>query len=120
MRPRSQHDDLVAVADGAEPMRDDDAVQPRRRTASSISDFGRGIERARRFVEHENRRLADQRPRDLQPLTLSAAEVAAAFLHGGLIALVARFDHLVDRRVAAGLRDARIRDGRVPHRARCR
>ena len=68
--------------------------------------LGRRIERAGRLVQHHHRRLADQRARDLEPLALAAAEVAAAFLDQRLIAALARLDHLVDRGVAAGRADA--------------
>src|SRR2546427_10542053 len=74
------HDDLVAVADRAEAMRDDEA-----RTATPpeiVVDllFDRRIERARRFIEHKDARITDKRAGDLQSLSLATAEVATPFL----------------------------------------
>src|SRR5690242_14262329 len=82
-------------------------VQPR---AFVDADLGGRIERAGRFVQDQNRRIAHHRAADLETLTLAAAEIAAAFLHLTLIPALARLHHIVDGRIAAGGADAVRRD----------
>src|SRR5207237_7211376 len=55
-----------------------------------------GVERARRLVEDEDRRVAQDRPRDRDPLLLAAGEAVAALADDGVVALGQRRDHLVD------------------------
>src|SRR5690606_14483973 len=94
------HDDFVAVADGAQAVRDDDAGAAA--PAQALVDVllsGR-VEGARGLVEDQDGRLSDERARDLEALALAAAEVAAALLHARLVPALARLDHVVDGRVA--------------------
>src|SRR5262249_25635661 len=100
------HDDLVGIADGAEPVRDHDAGAPAAPHAVVDVQLRRRIDRARRLVQHDDRRVAHQRPANLEALALAAAEVAAAFLDARLVAVLARLDDLRDRRVAARRADA--------------
>src|SRR5579871_5490675 len=73
----AQHDDLVAVADGGEAMRDDNAgaAAPPQAVVDRLLDAG--IERGCRLVEDQDGRVADQRAGDLDPLALTAGEIAA-------------------------------------------
>ena len=59
-------------------------VMPRRRTAVENLVLALGIQGGGRLVEHQNGRLADQRPRDLDALALAAVEIAAALLDHAL------------------------------------
>ena len=73
--PAGQHDDLVAIADGAQAVGDDQAgAAP---TAEVVVDdgLGLGVQGAGGLVEHQQAGIADQRPGDLQPLPLAAGEV---------------------------------------------
>ena len=103
-----QHDDLVAVANGAEPVGDDQAGAAA--AAQVVVDrlFGRRIERAGGFVEDENRGIVDERARDLEALPLTAAEVAAALFHVPGIAARACGDVVVDRGVARRANEIRL------------
>ena len=109
-----QHDDLVAVADRAEAVRDDDAgaAAPPQIVIDDL--FGDRIERAGRFVEHDQRGIGNQRPRDLDSLALAAAEIGAAFVDVAVVVSRPRRDVLVDRGVLQRLRKVGLGDGRVP------
>ena len=74
-----EDDDLVCVPDRAEAVRDDETAASA--TPEVLVDplLGLGIERARRLVQHEERRLAHEGARDLESLPLTAAEVHAPF-----------------------------------------
>ena len=75
-----QHDDLVAVADRAQAMGDDDAGAAAAPQIVVDDLFGDRIERAGRLVEHDHRGIGNQRPGDLDALALAAAEIGAAFV----------------------------------------
>ena len=83
-------------------------VQPRRRRLSSIALFGDRIERGGRLVEHEDRRIADQRARDLDALALAAAEIGAAFVDMAIVVAGPRRDVVVDGGVLQRLRADRL------------
>src|SRR5262245_9980479 len=73
-----EHDDFVAVANCAQPMRNDDACAP---TAPQIVVnllFGIGIKRGGRLVEHQDRRIAHQCSSNFNALSLSATKIRAA------------------------------------------
>ena len=55
----------------------------RRSSSSKLHDLGldRDVERRRRLVEHQQARVQRQRPRDADPLPLSAAELVGHPLH---------------------------------------
>ncbi len=67
--------DAVGVADRREPVRDDDRRAPSLTRAQRALDrrLGLVVDRAGRLVEHEDRGVAHDRPRDRQPLALAAA-----------------------------------------------
>jgi hypothetical protein len=73
----SHHDDFVAVPDGAQPVRDDDASTAS--AAKIIIDgfFNTGIERGGGLIEDDDRRISGKRTGDLDPLTLATAEIPA-------------------------------------------
>ena len=87
-----------------------------------------GIERARWFVEDEERRVGQQRARDGDPLPLTAGEIRAAFGQHGLIAIRQRVNEFGGARVFGRSFDFRSRcvlpaigeifcDGRRQHEA---
>ena len=87
---------------------------PRRRTARQDRVLAHRIEGGGRLVEHQDGRLADQRPGDLDALALAAVEVAAALLDRRPRSCPGM---ALDRRRQAGIvdRGEQARDGR-----RCR
>ena len=89
-------------------------AQPRRRRLSSMRCSVSGIERARRLVEHHQRRIAHQRASDFEALSLTAAEVHAAFRYRGFVRLGPADDVGVNAGVARGALDRRIGDGGIP------
>src|SRR5690349_10690940 len=90
-RPGVEDDDFVAVPDGAQTMGDDDAGAAAPTQVRADALLGAGVEGAGGLVEDEDGRGADQRPGDLQSLTLPAGEVASVL-----------FDWAVDAPVACG------------------
>ena len=73
--------------------------------------LGLRVERARRLVEDEDRRVAQDRPRDRHPLLLAAREAVAALADDGVVAVGQRRDHVVDAR--SGGRGFELLVGRV-------
>src|SRR6266516_3438766 len=68
------------------------------RTVERLLDepFGLRVERARRLVEDEDRRVAQDRARNRDPLFLAAGEPIAALADDGVVALGQSRDHVVD------------------------
>ena len=81
-----EDDDLVAVADGAQAVGDDQAGAAAAAEVVVDERLGHRVERAGRLVEDEQRRVADQGPGDLQPLPLTAREVPCALRQSCVIA----------------------------------
>jgi hypothetical protein len=77
-RPRVEHDDLVGVTDGAEPVRDHDARAAAPAEGTVDLRLGGRVERGGGLVEDEDGRPARERTRDLDALGLAAREVRAA------------------------------------------
>src|SRR5262245_59304635 len=75
--PTVEDDDLVAVADRAQAVGDDDARAAAATDAGVDRGFGGAVERARGFVEDEDARVVDEAAGDLEPLPLTAAEIRA-------------------------------------------
>lgn len=72
--PAIEDDDAVDVDDGRQPMRDDERGRSIIQRAKGIVDerFALRIERAGRFVQHENGRAPEHRARDREALPLSS------------------------------------------------
>ncbi|OAY83124.1 hypothetical protein ACMD2_21959, partial [Ananas comosus] len=75
--PFSKHGDEVAVLHGAEPVRDDDAGpadhDPVQRLLHHLLRLA--VQRARRLVQQQHRRVLQYRPRDRDPLLLAARQL---------------------------------------------
>src|SRR5207237_9973706 len=100
-----ENDYLVGVADRREAVRDRDRRaalgQPVERLLHQ--PLGLGVERARRFVEDEDRRVAQDRAGDRDALLLTAGETVAALADDRVITLGQRRDHVMyARRVGGG------------------
>ena len=71
--------------------------------------LGLRVERGRRLVENEDRGVAQDRPRDRDPLLLPAREPVAALADDGLVAVRQRRDQIVDLSRAGGVLDLLVR-----------
>ena len=74
-----------------------------------------GVQRRRRFVQNADGRILRQRPGDLDPLPLSAGEVAPVLGESVLIAARTQDDILVDLGVPGCHDHLKILDGGIPH-----
>ena len=81
-----EHDDLVGVADGGEPVGDHQHRPLPHEPLDRLlhQPLRLGIERAGRFVEDEDRRIAKQGPGDGDPLALPAGEPGAPLAEQGV------------------------------------
>jgi hypothetical protein len=94
-----QHDDFVAVADRAQAVCDDDARATAPTQVVVDGFFGDWIERARRFIKDDDGGIGNQRPRNFYSLTLTPAEVGAAFIDVAVVVSGPRRDIFVNRRI---------------------
>ena len=74
-----EEQNLVAVGDGAQSVRDDDDGASGKQAGHGLLDlpFGEGVEGAGRFIEEENRRIFQEDARNGQPLFLPTGEADA-------------------------------------------
>ena len=72
--------------DGAQAVGDDEAGAATAAQAVVDAHFGDGVQGAGGFVQNQHRRVVHQRPGDLQPLPLAAAEVASVLFHRCVVA----------------------------------
>src|SRR5438552_2389643 len=93
-----EDDDLVRIADGRETVGDRDRRAALREAVERLlhEPLGLGVERARRLVEDEDRRVAQDRARDRDALLLAAREAVAALADDGVVSLRQRRDHMMD------------------------
>src|SRR5215468_1504340 len=112
----AQHYDLVAIADRGEPVCNDDAGAAAPPQAVIDRLFDRGIERRCGLVQDQHGRVADESARDLDALTLAAAEIPAVLRHDAIMIAGADRDLLMDHRILQGPRYARLRHGVIPKR----
>ena len=75
-----------------------------------------GVERARRLVEHQHRRIVDQCPRDRQPLALAARQVRRTLFQHRRVAVRQPLDEFVGAGELGGAHDIVQRRGRLGHR----
>src|SRR4051812_14424613 len=109
-------EDAVGVADGREPVRDDEGGAPLHDLLERELELalGRGVERARRLVEDQHRRVLEQRAGDREALALAAGERAPALADRGIEAVglaVDEFERLgalerLDHLLVGGIRAA--------------
>ena len=99
-----QHQDLMAVGQGTEPVRHDQHG-PAKRDALDVGIDQRlafRIERAGGLIQDQDARIMDQRPRDRQTLALAAGQIGRTFLDPGLIAFGQTLDELLGAGQAGG------------------
>jgi hypothetical protein len=105
--PAVEHDDLVRVADGRQPVRDRDRRPARGELLERClhQALGLRVEGRGRLVEDEHRRVTENRAGDRDPLLLAAGEAVASLAHDRVVALRQRCDQLVDLRGTGGCLD---------------
>ena len=80
-----EHDDFVAIAYRAQAVGDDDAAAASAPQVVVDGFFGDRIKCSRRFIQDKDRGIANQSSGDFDALTLTAAEVRAAFIDVAVI-----------------------------------
>src|SRR5262249_40122955 len=87
------------MANGRQPVRDGDHGAPAHHPAERIADrlLRLAVQRRRRLVEKQDRRVFEERARDREALTLSARQLDAAVTYDGLQARRQRVDEIAAR-----------------------
>src|SRR5436190_6719017 len=111
--PLGQDDDEIGVLYGGEPVRDDEHRAVRHQAVDRFlhQALGLGVERAGRFVENEDGRIAEQRPGDRDALALPAAESGPALAEQRLVSFGQPHDEFI--RVRRARRGAHLLQRRV-------
>ena len=110
-----QHDDLVAVPDGAQPVGDNDAGNAPRVDGLDDLILGPRVQGAGGLVHDADGGVLAQGPGDLQPLPLPAAQVPSAVQQLVQEAAFPGHDVVIDARVPGRQRHLEVLDGVVPH-----
>ena len=81
-----ENQDLVRAHDRRKPVRDHDAGAMRHQMLERLLDqpFGRRVDARRRFIQNQNRRILQERPRDREPLLFADAQFHSALAHHAL------------------------------------
>ena len=110
-------DDLVGVLDGGQPVGDDQ----RRPAAADVAktalhcDFVLSVQGGSRFIEDDDGRVAQKRPRQRHALPLAAGKAHAALAEHGLVAVRQAGNEIVDAGFLCGLLDLLARGLRLAH-----
>src|SRR5690606_578351 len=96
--PRLEHVDDVSVANGGQPMRDNERGATLRRAVECRlhGPLAHGVESARGLVEQQHGRILEQHARDRDALLLTAAEAIAALANDRLVAILEARDRVVN------------------------
>ena len=111
---RAQHDDAIAIADGAQAVSNEQAGAA---TASEMvidQGLGLGVQRACSLVQHQQARVAHQRPGDLQALPLTAGKIPGSLRHERVVTPESPQQILMDRGPQARLDQSAAGDELVP------
>ena len=105
--PVVEDDDLIGVANRRQAVRDRDRRAPLGQPFELGLDrrLGLGVERACGLVEHQHRRVAQDRAGDRHPLLLAAREAVAALADDRVVAVRERGDQVVDSGGPGGVLD---------------
>src|SRR5258707_3549300 len=109
-----QYNDLVAVADGTEPVRDNETGAAALAQLVINQPLDSRIQSAGCLVKYKNARPADQRPGNLQALALPSAEVSSTLFEQGILPPGPAVDVVVNRRVFGCLDQRAFFDRGVP------
>src|ERR1700729_3887675 len=105
-----QHDDLVRIAHGGQPVGDGDRGAARGEGVEGQLDgaLGLGVQGAGGLVQHEHARVAQQGPGDGNALLLAAGEPVPAGADHGVVAVRQPGDQVVDLGGTGGVLDLGI------------
>src|SRR6266853_2156873 len=98
-------DDAVGVADGREPVRDDETrpALPQLRHRLLDLNLGASVDAARRLIQDQDRPIGQEGAGDRQKLLLSGGDVRGIVIENGVVALRQRPDEVVGvRRLRGG------------------
>ena len=112
----AQDNDQVAIANGGQPVRDDQASAPAPPQVVIDDPFGLRVERARGLVEYQKGWVADESAGDLESLTLAAGKIPSLLSDGRLVTSAPPDQVAVDRRVDSRLNQPMGGDAIVPQR----
>ena len=84
-----QYDDFIRIADGTQPMRDGEHGTAFHQSFQRLNHqpFGFGVQSRRRLVEDKDGIVADDGPRNADPLPLASGKRIAPFSDQGVIAI---------------------------------
>ena len=118
---RLDHDELVGAPDGGKPVRDHERRAARHEALERLLDraLALGVERRRRLVEDEDRRVLEERARDRETLALAAREARAALPHARVEPVGEGVDERERVRGARGPRGSALRARPACRRRRC-
>ena len=121
MLPVIEHENQIGVHDGRETVRDHEHGSSGEQAIDGLLNeaLGFGVERGRRFVENEHRRIDEKRPRDRETLTLTARQPRASFAEHRVVAVRQRGDEFVCVRGARRAFDLLLRVLARRRRTRC-
>jgi hypothetical protein len=112
-----EDEDAAGIADGGQPMRDDEGGTPLHHLVERRVHLhlGHGIERACGFVKNEDRRIFQKRARDREPLTLSARQIPAALSDYGIKAAFVTLNEIERLRSLAGFENVLVGGVGIAH-----
>ena len=92
-----EHENGVRIGQRRQPVRNDDQRSAMRdpRDVGVHDRFAVGVERARRLVQDQDRRIDDQRPRNRESLPLTSREIRRTFINVGFVAARQLVDELL-------------------------
>lgn len=108
-------DDLIAVADGGQPVGYDHAGTAPAFDIVHDLFFHKGIQGAGGLVHDQNRRVGDQRAGDLQTLALPAGHIITALCQDILICPGLLRDDIMDAGVLCRLYHVLLQNALIPH-----
>ena len=92
-----QYDDFIRISDGAEAVRDDEHRSALHKAVHTFLNehFGSRVDRTRRFIEDEHRRIGDGSARDRNELPLPLSQSSAVARNDGIVPLFKSADKSV-------------------------
>src|SRR5262249_20839929 len=99
------------MADRAEPVGDDEARPSGQQRSQRLldADFGERVDRTGRFVENQDPRVGEHRPREADQLTLAQRQPAAALADLRRQSVGERLEHIETAEALYGQRDFFVR-----------
>ena len=110
-------EDAIGMVDGGKAVRhgDDRPMAGDPLQGSDDRRLGSGVQRRRRLVQDEDRRIAKDGARDCDALALAARQPRAQFARRGVVAARQAHDQVMDLSGSGGSLDLGIRRVELPH-----